>query len=54
MNYSWYSGAFVMVENNKKDIDGAEKQFEDYIKDLKSNVKNKLSSYKYLKKNIYV
>ena len=54
MNYSCYSRAFIMVENNKKDIDGAEKQFEDYIKDLKSNVKNKLSSYKYLKKNIYV
>jgi len=53
MNYSCYSKPFTLITQSKKSFDPLLSMFEEQIKELKKLTKPFLSSYKYLKKNIY-
>ena len=53
MNYSCYSKPFTLIKQSKKTFDPLLSKFEEYIKGLKEFTKPFLSSYKYLKNNIY-
>ena len=53
MNYSCYSKPFTLITQSKKSFDPLLSMFEEQIKELKELTKPFLSSYKYLKKNIY-
>ena len=53
MNYSCYSKPFTLITQSKKSFDPVLSMFEEQIKELKKFTKPFLSSYKYLKKNIY-
>ena len=51
MNYSCYSKPFTLIKKSKNRHDPS--MFEEQIKSVKEFIKPFLSSYKYLKKNIY-
>ena len=53
MNYSCYSKPFTLIEQSENDLDPLLSMFKKQIKELNEFTKPFLSSYKYLKKNIY-
>ena len=54
MNYSCYSKPFTLIEQSENGLDPLLSMFEEQIKGLKEVTKPFLSSYKYLKKNVYM
>ena len=54
MNYSCYSKPFTLTRYSKNSLDSLKLMFEEQIEGLKEFTKPFLSSYKYLKKNVYM